>query len=315
MGIIYVGLMFWHCNDQRDSWVYMWATIATWLASIAARVFWYNRALNIKAQWFEGANTSLQALPGGMSRLTVSIPLDFRWRAGQHCFLRFPSVSMLDNHPFTIAGHAAADENEADSEAKSEAEKRSLVIFLVRSRTGFTKKLSKFISKSPSHLAACWLDGPYGGLDRKVERAFDTVILIAGGTGVTSSLSWLQHLAAHMRAGTSRTANIQLIWAVREEEHFEWVVRELDEEMRCSAKETISMDFYVTGAVQSNASSLKDANEDKDLEIQEIKGPEKVFPPIHSLGPCHRGRPDLGAKIAQLRMTGRTMVFGESFFA
>ena len=86
MAVTYVGLMFWHAGLEGDSWNYLWATIAVWLASILARVFWFNRAFNLRTEWFHGSATKLQALPGAMSRLTISVPAEFHWNAGQHMF-------------------------------------------------------------------------------------------------------------------------------------------------------------------------------------------------------------------------------------
>jgi len=40
-----------------------------------------------------------------MTRIEVLAPDGFVRKPGQHCFLRFPSLFILDNHPFTIASY------------------------------------------------------------------------------------------------------------------------------------------------------------------------------------------------------------------
>lgn len=103
IAISYLGLLFWHAANLEDSWAYLWATLSLWLASWLARLFWYTRPLNLRNEWFQGATTLLTQLPGGMTKIEVTNPPDdFVWTPSQHCFLRFPSISLLDNHPFTI---------------------------------------------------------------------------------------------------------------------------------------------------------------------------------------------------------------------
>jgi predicted ferric reductase len=153
MAIIFLGLLFWHAANIEDPWAYLWAALALWLTSWSARLFWFTRPLNVRGpQWYVGAETTLAALPGGMTKLSVRTPTDFVWRPGQHVFLRFPKVSMFDNHPFTIvsapfAGHGRCSTHAPDSQAHTDLEKSSIVntsitetpplVFLARCHAGF----------------------------------------------------------------------------------------------------------------------------------------------------------------------------------
>lgn len=60
LAISYVGLMFWHSGNLGDSWAYLWATIAVWLASILARFFYFNQSFNVHNQWIEGSPTHVR---------------------------------------------------------------------------------------------------------------------------------------------------------------------------------------------------------------------------------------------------------------
>jgi predicted ferric reductase len=74
-----------------------------------------------------------------MTRIDVLKPQGLHWRPGQHVFLRFPNVSILDHHPFTIASAEGGN-------LRSVSTKKMLnMSFFVRSHGGFARRLSDFI--------------------------------------------------------------------------------------------------------------------------------------------------------------------------
>ena len=83
--------------------------------------------------------------------------------------------------------------------------------FFVRYLVGSTRKLSCYISNEIDGPMHSWIDGPYDGVDRSIENEYDTMILIAGGSGITSCLPWLQYISQNMKDGTNRTANVKLL--------------------------------------------------------------------------------------------------------
>lgn len=63
--------------------------------------------------------------------------------------------------------------------------------FFVRSHAGLTRKLSCYTSSNFDESIISRIDGPYGGVvgvGRRIENENDTMILIAGGNGITSCL-------------------------------------------------------------------------------------------------------------------------------
>jgi predicted ferric reductase len=48
-----------------------------------------------------------------MVKLQVFVPSTYMWRPSQHCFLRIPTLSIFDSHPFTIA--SAPETNNSDN--------------------------------------------------------------------------------------------------------------------------------------------------------------------------------------------------------
>ncbi|ETN45832.1 uncharacterized protein HMPREF1541_00013 [Cyphellophora europaea CBS 101466] len=113
-----------------------------------------------------------------MTQLEIDPPEGFEWHACQHVYIRIPKLSPWDNHPFTIA-------NVCDPSIP-EGERR--LRFFIRSYTGFTRRIHHHLTKNAeADLEAC-LDGPYGTYHGDVLTTYDTLILIAGGGGISAIL-------------------------------------------------------------------------------------------------------------------------------
>lgn len=312
LAISYVGLMFWHSGNLGDSWAYLWATIAVWLASIVARLFYFNQSFNVRNQWIAGSPTHLQALPGNMTRIDVLAPPGFSWRPGQHCFLRFPSLSIFDNHPFTIANSCTA--SRTNMKAENHKREPQSMTFFVRSHAGFTQRLSKYIKNNADISASAWIDGPYGGVLRKVEKAFDSIILVAGGAGITACLAWLQHISSSMTLEAVRTRRVSLIWAVREPEHLDWVRPELSEIVKAGSSGNIEISLYVTGLVSDPTQLSRTDEMSKEIKIHPDEDGSKqasAGTESRSLGTHHRGRPPLADLIPSMLTSPRCLVIGK----
>lgn len=315
LAVSYVGLMFWHSGNLGDSWAYLWATISVWLASILARIFYFNQSFNVHNQWIAGSPTHLEGLPGNMTRIDVLAPHGFSWRPGQHCFLRFSSLSIFDNHPFTIANSYTASTTTVKAE-NHKGDPQSMTFF-IRSHSGFTQKLSTYIKNNADISASVLVDGPYGGILSKVENAFDSVILVAGGAGITACLAWLQHITSSMKLQTVRTKRARLIWAVHEAEHLNWVSTELSEIANADSSGSIEISFYVTGPLSDPTSrSRLSRTEEMDQEIKSHTDDDGCKQPSartgsRSLDVHHRGRPPLADLIPSMLTSPRSLVIGK----
>lgn len=180
-------------------------------------------------------------LPGRTIRLRLIPSRHFTWAPGQHVLLTIPSISKFSSHPFTIASIC-------DHEALSDEGRE--VIILVRSRAGFTKELWSYIEQlqdsgrfgdrppyefSPPRegvlLRAC-LDGPFGSSIRARWTSYSTVLVIAGGSGVSFAVAVLEYACMCMigrngkmlggMAGSwghdavSQISRVRFVWVVRE---------------------------------------------------------------------------------------------------
>jgi hypothetical protein len=100
---------------------------------------------------------------------------------------------------------------------------------IVASRTGMTAALFKKARKSTTGAITlkAFVEGPYGGLENM--RSYGTVVLFAGGVGITHQISILHGLVCAFADGTCATRKAVLVWSVREVEQLEWVGRWMDE--------------------------------------------------------------------------------------
>lgn len=296
--IAYLGTIFWHAADQKDSWIYLWASVAIWVVQLAARA-WDKTAIFEMRRKVRNVTAHISVLDddsgqAAMMRITIHSPL--KWTPGQHVFLRFPRLGMLDNHPFTITSVPKAFDS-----VKDKPRENNELLFLVRPYNGVTKRLlSRAVEKqqidaeqasasegsrdsSPqarikandSHSVR--LDGPYGGLlqHEGMHRLYDHVILVAGGGGISAMLPWLTDLASHIQniKEPRRVQKVNLIWCIRHASAKTWVADELRDCLRLAGK-SIHVDVYVTGDDPSTRS--RDASRQASEMDDSATSPDEI---------------------------------------
>ncbi|KAL1297967.1 hypothetical protein AAFC00_006475 [Neodothiora populina] len=253
----------------------------------------------------------------------------FRPGPGQHCFLYQPfSFKFWENHPFTIGSwSASASSSETDlesgtssSDASSPIEKddnwdsivpatsRNLstqlsrvdkvtllpysnktLTFWIRPYDGWTRRLRDQCLKEPSGVCHPHLlmEGPYG--HSKNLYMFDTVILVAGGTGISAVTPYITEQIARSYKGKTRTTDMRLMWSTRKAR----IVTSICTQELAAAlpRSDLKLDVYLTGRVMHH---------------------DKVA--MNNAGiTYHHGRPDLEATVAEvtreLGPTRRAAVF------
>lgn len=315
LAVAYIGLMFWHAGLLGDSWTYLWVSIAIWLLSIVVRCFWYQRAINIRQpNWLQGYTAQISLLPGDVTKIEVLLPEDLRTRPAQHFYLRFPEVSALDSHPFTMAWR------HVKQHAAGKAPAALTLSFFVRSRDGFTKRLRSIAERKAFDTTSVWLDGPYGGISAKLENLYDHIILVAGGIGITACLPWMQHIINHKASGNNalRLSSIKLVWAVRHASHIEWADKYLQLlsqsatpegfltiEIHCTSENTRKAAGDDPALIVSPASDLEKGGSISDgSDVQ-----RRVEPPTHQ-SQLVPGRPRMDSVLEALE-AGSTAIIGE----
>jgi len=240
VSMVFVGLLFWHCNNYLTSWSYLWATVAIWVLSYFMRIFNLNWMKPWRNAWLIGDEAAVTLMAENAIKITV--PTQMTWRPGQFVYLRMPGISIFENHPFTISSLCSED---FPSEYGDLYRDCSLVF---RPFGGFTRKvLETAIEKGPFKTYRAYLDGPYGGMQREL-AAFDTVILFAGGSGITAVVSQLLNLIKRMRDGKAVTKKIEVVWALKRLEAMDWFREELRICREHAPPDTVTCQFYVTAS-------------------------------------------------------------------
>ncbi|KAH9169184.1 iron reductase [Lactarius sanguifluus] len=148
---------------------------------------------------------------------------DGGWEAGQHIQLRiFFEGRVFESHPLTIANAPASTSCLAS---------RSVVLG-ARVMGDWTRALGKYASTEQKRIARensekvdavpvpvqVMIDGPYGGCSLDLGE-YESVLLVAGGAGVTFTLGLLDDLVGrvvrHGRARGERTRRVEFAWAIR----------------------------------------------------------------------------------------------------
>lgn len=174
-----------------------------------------------------GTKTLIEALPGDAVRVTIYMPRPWAFKPGQHAYIYMPSMALWTSHPFSIAWSdriSNSIEKEILNNRKNVlALQNTSMSFVIRARTGFTAELYKTAEASMEgrFYAKCFIEGPYGGLHKM--HSYGTVILIAGGIGITHQVSYVRELVAGYADRTVATRKLVLVWVIPKPEHLEWV--------------------------------------------------------------------------------------------
>jgi predicted ferric reductase len=237
---LFIGMMFWHCNNYLTSWSYLFATIALMVSSYLLRLFYLNWTNPFRTSWLIGEEAAVTILPE--NAVKVTIPTQKKWRPGQYAYLRMPGISIFENHPFTIASLCSDD---FPSEYDDLYRDMTLVF---RPFGGFTRKVyDTALEKGPYKTYRAFIDGPYGGMHREM-ASFDQVIFFAGGSGITAIASQLLDLIKRMRDGKAVTTVVRVVWALKRPETMEWFKEELRICREYAPPDSVHCQFFITAS-------------------------------------------------------------------
>ncbi|TID25804.1 hypothetical protein E6O75_ATG03667 [Venturia nashicola] len=176
--IVFMIVLFWHCDYTLTSWDYFIATAAVY---VPCYVYPWLRTL---FEYGTGQKATLTIEENGFTRITI--PANFTWTPGQHCFLRFTSFGIMkavSAHPFTICSLPVPQGGANE------------MVFYIRHQGGFTKTLYEFALKNPGVQVGVMVDGPYGGINMQKYYDGDHNLVIAGGSGAGWILPFIERFA------------------------------------------------------------------------------------------------------------------------
>ncbi|RKL50894.1 hypothetical protein BFJ72_g347 [Fusarium proliferatum] len=179
--VIFMITFFWHCDYTLTSWHYFIGTAAVY---VPCYVYPWLRTC------FEyGVRTKAHIKVEDNGFVRVTIPANFTWEIGQHCFLRFTGFGLtqaLSAHPFTIC-----------SLPSSSPDDQSFLVFYLKKHRGFTAKLYEHALQNPGAQISVLVDGPYGGINTQRFVNSNHLVVIAGGSGAGWTLPFIeQYIAA-----------------------------------------------------------------------------------------------------------------------
>lgn len=246
--VLFVVFFFLHCDFRLSSWYtrpiylpllpllihrrdYFIASGAIYLLSLFSA--------HIRTYLMHGIHTAtLELLPSGLVRVTV--PTVITWAPGQHVFVRFltTDLHLLTAHPFTISSACRNPD---------ETGKASQLVFYIKPHSGITGRLATLAGKQPGVSKKVFIEGPYGGVSTHHMAHFDTILVIAGGSGGGFSLAIVDEVLRQFsqQASTTTTTptqyrrpNLQVVFSTRNASMVDWYTEEI--ESRLSQSTTLS---------------------------------------------------------------------------
>ena len=156
--------------------------------------------------------SSVRALDGGLVRIRFPRHPWARYSVGNYVFVNFPSMSMLQWHPYTLTNGPDDDELEIN----------------IKSLGDHTAKLHDMARRQER----IWLrvDGPYGRFSLDHKR-YPTVVLIGGGVGVTPLISLLRDVyrtdmseqrRARIPRGAHHIERVCFVWVCPDMRTYSW---------------------------------------------------------------------------------------------
>lgn len=152
--------------------------------------------------------------------IVLRIPMHFAWSPGQHIYISFWSWKMMSRpwlygrwHPFTLTNLSSGGVlRRKDGTEVGHNERRAWTgCCLVQIRGGTTKWLETHAGSNIEVL----IDGPYGGNGASIV-AYSTLVLIAGGAGITYVLGVLEGVVISARRNQNgHLRRVEVHWVLR----------------------------------------------------------------------------------------------------
>lgn len=221
-----------------------------WFARFA-RIAYYNISMRSVSR------VHVEALPQEACRLTFQLVRPWVPRPGCHVHVYLPTMSLWSSHPFSIAWANPIRHNvpsseklpisERDLDAASVQPSTHIISLVIRARSGFTRKLYDRASRSPTGQLTTWgfFEGPYGGHESLA--SYGTVLLFAGGVGITHQVNYVRDMVAAYASGTTAIQKLVLVWSVPDTQCLEWVKPWMDEILQMPRRrEVLRIMLFIT---------------------------------------------------------------------
>lgn len=207
---------------------------------------------------------TIEALPSEACRVTFSLARPWTIKPGAHVHAYIPRYAFWSSHPFSVAW--ATDNARTSLSEKSKLPitapisstdlatafnrtetVRTDLTLLCRARFGMTRSIYNAALSAPNKTITTWgaIEGPYGGHESL--DSYGTVLLFAGGVGITHQLGFIRHLIMGAHDGTVATRKIILVWSVPDTGALEWIRPCMDAILKLPGRrDVLKILLYVT---------------------------------------------------------------------
>ncbi|KAL7408979.1 ferric reductase NAD binding domain-containing protein, partial [Mrakia frigida] len=148
------------------------------------------------------------------------------------------------------------------------------VTFIVGANDGFTGRLSRIAKSHGGRFEVpAYLDGPYGTI-ASID-SYSSVVLVAGGTGVSYTLPLALQLVRLAQEGSSAVSSLTFVWCVKNVEHIAWISSTLLQLRHdCPSSLVLDIKIFVTQALvnELGTASSSDHESSSDEEITSEEG-------------------------------------------
>ncbi|CEP24404.1 FRE7 [Cyberlindnera jadinii] len=298
IGLAYFAILTWHVYGLLDAEQYMWGTLGFWGFQMLYRAL-VKTTFKPNLYAFKSKKAALNRITNGCYEIVVNIDSRYEldWMPGQHIFIRFMlGIHTLDNHPFSIM---TVPEKRGETQLK----------LIVKPHRGLTRKLYNLIDDKSTELD-CYIDGPYGGMCRD-PLAFDKLVLMSTGTGVTVTLPFVQYVAQHMSNKSCRVREIEFNWVVTSQDTVEWIQREL-ESAKESLRDVLRINIFVTnsrdGAIPQSIGSRKTPVDSETSSVSNSSKGEKAVHTDQLWQIYNNCKPNVPEFLSQIDLGSKTAV-------
>ncbi|KAJ9212855.1 hypothetical protein DTO166G4_5512 [Paecilomyces variotii] len=242
--LVTFGFLWTHLNEYTEQRYLLLPAIIAWAAERTVRLITLFRR-NIGNG---GTTVAVEALAGNAMRVTLFMARPWTFKPGQHVYLYLPSVGFWTSHPFSVAWSETRSMSlDKESMLTSFDEPSKTMSLVIKRQGGFTDKLYKRAAESvgrPIYLTG-FVEGPYGGIHEA--GSYGTVLLFAGGVGITHPFSFVRELVSGYANGTAAARKVTLAWAIQSPDQVSWVypwLMDLLEMERC--EEVLRVKLFIT---------------------------------------------------------------------
>ncbi|KAJ5816157.1 FAD-binding 8 [Penicillium robsamsonii] len=228
--IVVVVALFQHTSFNGREWVgYLWTPVGLWVLERLARVgrvVYCNLNARFGKQFLGTATTVTYSEASDLVRIEM-VPgaASLTPRPGQLYYIYQATwLKGWENHPFSLGAWALSSTANSEKSA-SPSQNGHKLIFYVRPYDGWTRRLRDQCRKAGGIIyPKLLLEGAYG--HSEPVYAYNTLLIIVGGTGIAVAVPYLLDHIARVEEGKTKTTKIQLVWSVRQKEMFNEVFNE-----------------------------------------------------------------------------------------